>query len=386
MRFDVWGHHADGTVDIMVRNEEEKQVVLAFFANSKCEVVVEDVQAQLDEAERVRTNVSADADWFASYHTLAETVNWWKALPATYPAVKMTWIDQIAVTEGGNRLSALEMTVGATSNPWIYFQCQIHAREWISGATCQWIIDELLRQYTAGHQATRDIFARYNFAIVPVVNPDGFAFTWTNDRLWRKNRRTNSGSTCRGVDLNRNYNDHWGQGGSSTNPCSDTYMGPSVASEPEVRGIQAYVKGLLSKGPIWMGIDWHSYSQLILRPYGWTSANSPSETQLAAMGTGYRNAVLNTHTPGRSYTSQKSIDLYVTTGSAGDWLYGTDLVPNSSANKGFRVAAYTIELRPVNNPPGFELPPAEIHPTGKENYNGVLSFINYLTTNNGIKW
>ena len=31
------------------------------------------------------------------------------------------------------------------------------------------------------------------------------------DRLWRKNRRLNTGSTCRGVDQNRNYDSHWNE-------------------------------------------------------------------------------------------------------------------------------------------------------------------------------
>lgn len=72
----------------------------------------------------------------------------------------------------------------------------------------------------------------------PFVNPDGFDFTWTDDRLWRKNRRNNGNSY--GVDLNRNYDDHWGGPGASDVPSSDTYRGPSAASEPEVQALTAF--------------------------------------------------------------------------------------------------------------------------------------------------
>lgn len=96
---------------------------------------------------------------------------------------------------------------------------------------------------------------------------------------------------CYGVDLNRNYPDHWGevysyyivsytcrlkcrylvavQGGSSDNPCSEVYHGESAASEPETRNTINYFKSLTSEEhPLYGAIDWHSYGQLILRPYG----------------------------------------------------------------------------------------------------------------------
>ena len=44
-----------------------------------------------------------------------------------------------------------------------------------------------------------------------------------------------SSSSCRGVDLNRNY-DTVGFGvGASDDPCSDSYKGEAANSEPEVK-------------------------------------------------------------------------------------------------------------------------------------------------------
>ena len=99
-----------------------------------------------------------------------------------------------------------------------------------------------------------------------------YLYTWSNTRLWRKNRSpAPTGSTCIGTDLNRNFNDHWGQGGSSTSPCSDTYMGISAGSEPEVQAISDYFRLNL---PIYGAIDWYgkfqssgSFSRRVLRVF-----------------------------------------------------------------------------------------------------------------------
>jgi hypothetical protein len=373
---DVWGVLGDGSADIMVRNAAEKRVVMEFFASSHCAVVTENVQDQLDLFDQERANATLNADWFDAYHPLQETITWWQTLASQYPFI--TWKSSISnPTTNGNRLSAFEIRQSGLNKPWIYFQCQIHAREWISGATCQYIINNLLQQNAAGDPTASNILKNYNIAVVPVVNPDGYAYTWlgtSGDRMWRKNRRANG--ACYGVDLNRNYNDHWGQGGSSTDPCSETYMGPSVASEPEVQATQNYMKSLQQTAPIYLAIDWHSYSQLVLRPYGWTSAPCPNEAALRTMGTAYADAVRAYS--GFVYTSQTAYALYVTTGSASDYFYSTSL---TSTNGGFHVAAYTVELRPTSDPPGFILPPAQIKPCGQENYQGVLAFVNFIDKN-----
>jgi len=259
-----------------------------------------------------------------------------------------------------------------------YFQCQIHAREWISGATCNYIVDAIVREYKSNNNnVARTLLNQLELVVVPFVNPDGYAWTWTNDRQWRKNRRNITGNACIGTDLNRNYNTHWGQGGSSNSSCSDTYMGPSVASEPETKNTAAFWKTLQnSTAAIVAAIDWHSYSQLVLRPWGWTSADSPDEAVLKAAGDKYAADIRATSN--RVYTSQKSIQLYVTTGTASDWFYDTEANTN---NAGFRAAGFTIELRPTGAPPGFELPPAEIVPTGNENYVAVKNYLNTFLAN-----
>merc|ERR1719346_522816 len=133
---------------------------------------------------------------------------------------------------------------------------------------------------------------------MPMSNPDGFRYSTTTQRMHRKNMRVNSGSSCRGVDLNRNWNAYWAQGGSSSSPCSDTYHGPSAASEPETNVIAQ----VMSEAPQTVYIDVHAYSQLIITSYGYTTARNPRSAEYREIGgliqSAIRSAGGNTWTEG----------------------------------------------------------------------------------------
>ena len=80
----------------------------------------------------------------------------------------------------------------------------------------------------------------YDFYIFPIVNPDGFAYTQTTDRMWRKNRQTTPTASCVGRDINRNWPSHWDQrGGASTSPCEEDYKGPSAGDGVETKALKA---------------------------------------------------------------------------------------------------------------------------------------------------
>lgn len=115
-----------------------------------------------------------------------------------------------------------------------FFVLGIHAREWISPASVTYIISQLVEN--------RDEHAAYttgiDYYILPLFNPDGYEYTHTVDRLWRKNRRRSLG--CVGVDLNRNWGYHWG-GAISNRYCTDNYGGISAFSEPETRAVSQFV-------------------------------------------------------------------------------------------------------------------------------------------------
>ena len=191
-------------------------------------------------------------------------------------------------------------------------------------------------------------------------------------RLWRKNRRDNGRLQGAGVDLNRNYDTNWDMdGGASRMPGSETYKGPYAASEPEVQALTAY---FLKQARVVGAIDFHSFSQLILRPYGHTRDLPPHEDHLKTVGDTMRDLIRDVH--GKQYTSIASIGLYPTTGTASDWFYESEAVRE---RMGQRVYGYTIELRPASamGAGGFLLSPKEIIPTGEEIFPAVVYFAKY---------
>jgi murein tripeptide amidase MpaA len=182
--------------------------------------------------------------------------------------------------------------------------------------------------------------------LLPCANPDGREHVMTVDDLWRPNRRDNPGTTCDGVDVNRNCDIVWGVTTSNTscNPCNETYLGADRFSEPESRNI----RDLCNEQRIDVFLDVHSFSELVLFPWGHapTQTTDPSQrfTTLAT-GTcaplsppGYQEYMLPRDqlrfrrvavrivadiqaVRGRSYAPQSIRDLYATTGSGTDYVY-----------------------------------------------------------------
>jgi len=318
---------------------------------------ISNVQKLIDDEERAQMNVSPNADWFASYHTMAEIHQYVVALASSYPNM-VTVIPTIGKSIEKRDIIAFRFsgTTPTASTPRIYFQGGQHAREWIGPATVLYIATQLLIDYQT-NQNVRDLLNNIEIVVVPLMNPDGYEFARTSNRMWRKNRRQIPPGFW-GVDLNRNWDVYWGQGeGSSPNPSSDVYRGSGPFSEPESASVSSFMKTL----PNLIGaIDYHSYSQLILRPYGWQYGNCPDEASLKALGANWAAAIRAMY--GISYTNQKSAELYLTDGSASDWFYHVGIY-----------GAFTIELRDTGQY-GFILPPAQIIPTGIENYKGFLIF------------
>jgi len=354
---DVWtreGELAVGTNDIRTNITIEKMIKKLGMAYS---VMIDDLENLLQEERDFHNNnvTKKQASWFTAYHTYAEIVSYMKSLQATYPNL-LQFNPSIGKSIEGRDIPALRITANTDSDPIkIWWNGGQHAREWIGPATVLYITTQLLSLYGEDDDVTK-ILQECQFDIVPIMNPDGYHHAWTKDRLWRKNRR-NNGDGSYGVDLNRNWNEHWGGAGSSGIPSSDTYRGTSAFSEPETNSVSTYISTLDN---IIGGIDFHSYSQLVLRPYGWTKANCPDETALKIIGDGVSFSIEEVYS--KYYTSQKSIDLYITTGTASDWFYQQGMW-----------AAYTIELRDTGQY-GFILPASQIIPTGQEIWNSMMYF------------
>ncbi len=223
-----------------------------------------------------------------------------------------------------------------------------HAREWISVEVPFLLAKALVDEYATNPSVKALVDGGVTW-VVPMVNPDGFEYSRLVNRMWRKNRRLNSGGSY-GVDLNRNYAAGWGGSGSSGTPSSDTYRGTAPFSEPETQLIRDFV----TAHDFQFLLTYHSYSQLILWPWGYTNDKAPDDALLGRIANDLEAMINSVH--GMIYTAEKSSDLYLAAGTTDDWFYDV-----------FRRPGFTIELRPNSSIPGFTLPPDQIIPTYEEN-------------------
>lgn len=156
------------------------------------------------------------------------------------------------------------------NNRAIFIEANIHAREWIASATVTWILNQFL--YSTDPEVV-DIAMNVDWYIIPMTNPDGYAYTWDNNRNWRKTRSPVS-SICYGVDPNRNFAYNWlipdefGDEGASRAPCSDTYAGRAPFTEGETIAVENFLANNSAKIDIYLAF--HSYAHMMLFPFGHT--------------------------------------------------------------------------------------------------------------------
>lgn len=232
-----------------------------------------------------------------------------------------------------------------------------HAREWISVEVPLLIAKRLLESYDSNPEI-REIVDGSEIWIVPLLNPDGLEYSIGTYRYWRKNRRDN-GDGSFGVDLNRNYGLAWGldEAGSSSNPDSGVFRGRAAFSEPET----AALRDLVLRRGFDAVVSYHSFGQLILYPWAYTSQPAPSKPDLDDLGR--HLAELMRAVGGRDYTvGQSGEDLYLSNGDAADWAHAETGGP-----------AYTVELPPVDLVHGgFINAEADIDGIFRENLPAVL--------------
>jgi len=378
--YDVFNDDAKD-LQIRVTSKKEREIVESIVGSS-CEYLynVEEEIAMFEReciasasASKTGTETS---NWFEAFHNFTDIINWYKDLNSVNPDLT-TFVDSIGQQSiEGRNISAFHITAAADdsneSKKKIWFQCQIHAREWISASTCMYVVDRLVASYNEGDTTTIDLLGKVEIIVIPIVNPDGYVYTWTTNRLWRKNRRKNQSQINNdrfdGVDLNRNYNDHWYTGiGTSTSFNSQIYKGTSPESEPEIAATTAYFK---ENGPIYGAIDFHSYGQWLLYPYGFSADEvGPDNFQFVKLTTKMERAIEEVN--GMNYISEQSAGFYPASGTSDDWFYGEDL---RDKNGGIRPYSLCIELRDRGKR-GFEILPKDIIPTGEEILPGLYIFI-----------
>lgn len=318
--------------------------------NIKHTTIIQDVQKIIDMSAMpaTRPKVAADVghsmDW-TSYHPLEDMYSYLDYLETTFDFVTT---ESIGKSYEGTDMRLAKVCKGGCGNkPAMWIDGGIHAREWVSPAAVTFMLRELVEN-DSDHP---DLLDNLDWYILPVVNPDGYLYTQTDNRLWRKTRKPN-GNNCFGTDANRNFGYRWGTGGSSSDPCSDTYMGASAFSEIETANIRDWITA--HKDTIKFYNNIHSYSQLVLLPWGWGYDEPENIDDLYRVAEAGNDALYAVH--------QKTYEvgcipcmLYVASGGSLDWTLGELGIPYS----------YGMELRDTGAY-GFLLPPQQIIPTGEE--------------------
>jgi carboxypeptidase T len=288
----------------------------------------------------------------AAYHNYAELTTEVNAIVAKYPTIAKKV--SIGTSYEGRDLMAVKISDNVATDeaePEVLYDANHHAREHLTVEMGVYLLHLFTDNY-ASDTRIKNIVNSREIWIVPSVNPDGSEYDIASGsyRSWRKNRQPNSGSSYIGTDLNRNYGYKWGCcGGSSGTKSSETYRGPSAFSAPETQAVRDFVNGRVvgGKQQIKAGMDFHTYSELVLWPFGYTSAgtatgmNADQNSTFATLGK--KMAASN------GYTPEQSSDLYVTDGDLLDWMWGTH-----------KIFAYTFEMYPTSSSGGGFYPPASV--------------------------
>src|SRR3954451_11969320 len=253
-------------------------------------------------ARAAATSPAADA----AYHDDAETRAQIDATIAAHPGLIAR--TTIGTSYEGRELWAIKISdnVGADEGePEVLFTAGQHAREHLTVEMALYLVDELTGKY-ASDPRIKGIVDSREIWIVPNVNPDGSEYDIDGGSYhsWRKNRQPNAGSTAVGTDLNRNWGFHWGCcGGSIGLASSELYRGPAPWSAPETRVVRDFVNSRVIGGvqQIKSNIDFHTYSELVLWPYGYTTADTATglsaQDQSALSALGRNMAGTNGYTP-----------------------------------------------------------------------------------------
>lgn len=313
-----------------------------------------------------------DDEWFATYRTLDEITQYCENIRALRP--DLATIDVIGQSWKGRDMFSITISgVDTESNPIedrpaLFIFSTVHAREWIAPMTTSYIASKLVEDYDTDEHV-RMLLDHARVVIVPVGNPDGYLYSWTDARHWRKNRRDNGDGTF-GVDINRNWGFQWGNDGSSSDTSNTTYRGTHPFSEPETRALRDVAIGLGEK--LVAHIDYHSYSQLVMWPYGFMSGvvtPEPWASSLIDIGTCMSDAIGDA--TGAFYRPQQSVELYPASGVSEDWFFGA-----------LSTVSFIIELRPIH--PDFSPPPGEIYPCAVENYSAFKVLIESTALTNQL--
>uniref|UniRef100_A0A7N6BG57 Carboxypeptidase A1 n=1 Tax=Anabas testudineus TaxID=64144 RepID=A0A7N6BG57_ANATE len=354
---DFWRGVTDVSIPVDIRVPFHSLQFIKIYLetqNIDYSIMIKDLQMMLDEEQqemesgrRVIQPRNTDSFDYSKYHTLSEIYSFQDMLVAENPNL----VSKIVIGQSyeGRPLNVLKFSTGGTNRPAIWIDTGIHSREWVTQASGTWFAKKIVTDYGTDP------------ALTAILNNMDILLEISTVLKWKPN----PGSSCVGVDPNRNWDAGFGGPGASSSPCSETYRGPSAHSESEVKSIVDFVK---SHGNIKAFISIHSYSQMLMYPYGYTSTPAKDQAELHSLAKKAITDLASLY--GTKYTYGSIIStIYQASGGTIDWTY----------NQGIKYS-YTFELRDTGFY-GFVLPANQIIPTAKETWLALMAIMDHTYNN-----
>uniref|UniRef100_A0A8V5GBS9 Peptidase M14 domain-containing protein n=1 Tax=Melopsittacus undulatus TaxID=13146 RepID=A0A8V5GBS9_MELUD len=282
LELDFWKNPTAPSFPADVRIPAKRVPLVKAFLEShgfEYSVLIKDLQVVLDKekqdmAQSLQKDRSTATFNYGTYHSLDSIYAELDHLASAFNNI----VRKIQIGESYEKrpLFVLKFSTGGRKRPAIWLDAGIHSREWVTQASAMWIAKQIASEY-GNDPSTTSLLNKMDIFLLPVANPDGYVFTHTTNRMWRKTRSRNKGSLCVGVDPNRNWDAGFGGPGASNNPCSDSYRGPRANSEVEVKSIVDFIR---NHGNIQAFLTLHSYSQLLMYPYGYKCTQAADYDEL----------------------------------------------------------------------------------------------------------
>ncbi|XP_043923097.1 carboxypeptidase A6 isoform X2 [Protopterus annectens] len=346
------------------KKKKSIQTIFQHLQHQYFKILIPDLQQEIEKQhgfKRGRSRRSEKGHDYEVYHSLEEIQNWMYDMNKTYSDL----VHMFSIGKSYEKRPLFILRLGKTSQTYkraVWIDCGIHAREWIGPAFCQWFVKEVVQTYN-NDPVMQMFLNRLYFYIMPVLNVDGYHFSWTNDRFWRKTRSKSYRFGCNGVDANRNWNVQWCDEGASSDPCDDIYCGPFPESEPEVKAVAKFLRK--RKHQIKAYLSFHAYAQMLLYPYSYKYEEIPNFSCVESAAHKAVNALYSVHGIRYRY-GPASTTMYVSSGSSIDWAYKNGIP-----------YAFAFELRDTGHY-GFLLPDSLIKPTCTETMLAVKNITLHL--------
>ncbi|KAI8440674.1 hypothetical protein MSG28_009032 [Choristoneura fumiferana] len=365
---DVWSHGGAGTpAQVLVPKAARLMVQTSLeTVGIDYNVAVDNIKEQLDREDELIAAAAAKSNRTGRIGLSFDTIHRYAVLANRFPNI-------VTVVSAGRSIEGRDIKyirISTTnfqdrSKPIVYMESLLHAREWITLPATLYAIEKLVIDVEE-----QDLLQNIDWIIMPIANPDGYEWTHTNSRFWRKNRASGfmAGDFCSGVDLNRNFDFLWSSA-SSDWVCMETFHGNSAFSEPETAIVRDIVRQ--HAGRIELFLDIHSFGSWMLYGYG-NGQLPPNGLFLHLVGVRMAEAIDAVKWPSnRNYVvGNSALLLYPASGSAQDFALAAG-VP----------LAYTYEMpaymNNYNTNSGFLVDPAFIEQAGFETWQGIKAGARY---------